>query len=1266
MKRTAQPHKADIAVIGYAGKFPGAQNVDEFWDNLAKGVDSVTEVPVSRWNNALYYHEQPGKPFTTYCGKGGFVDGIDRFDNAFFNISDDEAMLMDPRQRLLLETTYSALEQAGYGGKKLNGSLTGVFIGSSYNYYDREMPLRRVLSPYGIIGVSSPLLANRISHLMNFQGPSYFIDTFCSSSLNAVHLACRSLLDGECTTAVAGGVHVLSFLHYVGLSQFRTLSPDGKCKSFDARADGFVPGEGAGVVVLKPVADALRDSDEIHAVIKGGLANHTGRANSITSPNPAAQEQLIAQAYARADIDCETITYVEAHGTGTELGDPLEFRALKTAFRRTTKKKGFCALGSVKTNIGHLEPAAGITGLIKIILSLKHKKIPGILHLRQLNRFVDLDESPFYINDKTIPWNNGDGPRRAAISAFGLSGSNIHMIIEEAPERKHDAGRTRSGSWNVLPLSAKTPRALQLLIRAYSDFLVRNRKVNIHDLCYTASTGRGAYAYRAAVGGRTKNELLRKLSLLGANGKEATNDPNVGTPGKTRTSRILFAVSGDMEPLHGEGSLLAQQPAFSRIMQVRAQTAKTTAGKRSKIGKDRGGRNDGAERRLLSLAQSIGVANMLMSWGVRPDAVFGYGRGEIAAACLSGVLAVEDGLAAASGQENQGDFLADRSKKIRPVFGLVSVNSVIPREQTFNPRTYFAPKRDAGRIRTVFGTIIREGYDLIVHIGKRPTPWPPAGSDGATAYISIPTATNAAVRELARCLMTAYVYGADIDWETFNRMYEKKRIMLPTYPFEHKSHWFPQDEHNSMQQRMASLSAGEPEFTSFETLHESTPDNNDITAGGVVSADTQRIEEEIYDIIGRKTGLAADVLGQSADLESAGIDSITKVEIASEMINRRPGLSRIGDLLTAARTVGEMIALVVRTVDVKDTAARTDCVTNTGRGIDLDSLYRAQKRNAENLVCESPRLRSGKPGGITAHLVVDERHPFFFDHPLDHVSGVHLIEAMLQIVHTAYCQAHNLAVHPPLFISHINVDFSRLCEKGKAIDVESEQLDYREAGSTASLFKGTIRENDTILCAGDFRVQPVEAGSEFGRTCFASLQRETRPRSSACDAFIVNKRTASNVFICDPVEHNDSQNGLLFDIMPVGDHSLFGDSSGSHVPSLYLLEAFRQTQRYLDHTKKENAAPQASRAFLASLGLRLERPIGRHELTQIKMGPISHIRVGKSMLAESTGYLLVDGVERGVCTAKSILVTDDPVISERESAPTMQAQGPSAMHKQLR
>ena len=423
----------DIAVIGISGRFPDAPDVEQFWQNLVAGRDSVREVPASRWVTTKYYDPDPAAPAKSYCKWAGLLDEVECFDPLFFNISPFEAEFMDPQQRLFVQEAWHAFEDAGYGPSTLSGKRCGVFVGvSSGDYQFLLMEAGLGTDAYVLLGNIIAILAGRIGYALNLKGPSLAIDTASSSSLVAVHHACQSIRTGESEIALAGGVAVLATPYtHILTAKTGALTRTGKCHTFDQSADGFVPAEGVAAILLKPLDKALADGDHIYGVIKGSACNQDGSTNGITAPSSESQKNMQLRVYRESGIDPSTVSYVECHGTGTKLGDPIEIAALTESFRTYTNEKQFCAIGSSKTNIGHALAACGIIGLVKVLLCLDRKQIPASLHFHNPNKHIAFEESPFYVNTQLRSWDVSKWPRRAAINSFGISGTNAHVVLEE-------------------------------------------------------------------------------------------------------------------------------------------------------------------------------------------------------------------------------------------------------------------------------------------------------------------------------------------------------------------------------------------------------------------------------------------------------------------------------------------------------------------------------------------------------------------------------------------------------------------------------------------------------------------------------------------------------------------------------------------------------------------------------------------------------------------------------------------------------------------
>lgn len=527
----------EIAIIGLSGEFPGASNLDEFWTLLINAQEAISDVPASRWDIDAYYDTNQDASGKMITRRGGFIKDIEQFDANFFSISPKEANYLDPQHRLLLKHTWLALESAGISPHSLHGSDTGVFIGISTNDYGELIQQNGHLNEINAyIGTGNALstASGRISYQLGLQGPNLAIDTACSSSLVALNEACARLRNGECSYALAGGVNVLlSPTLSVVFSKAGMLAPDGKCKTFDEKADGYVRSEGCGMVVLKRLSEALRDNDPIWAVIKSSGINQDGASSGLTVPSGTAQERLLSHVLERSKLTADDIDYLECHGTGTRLGDPIEVHALGQVYGKNRGKDAPLMLGSVKTNIGHLESAAGIAGLFKVVLSLKNNKIPGHLNFTQLNSNINLN-FPAEIVTETRDWKSKNTPRRAALSSFGFSGTNAHVILEEAPPSLNQHEAVVLPAMHVFILSAKTKKSLDDLVKSYIYYL-KNGSERIEDICFTAATGRAHFSHRLALVVKNKNDLLiqltspelKRVDVSSVDEIIISNDPNV-------------------------------------------------------------------------------------------------------------------------------------------------------------------------------------------------------------------------------------------------------------------------------------------------------------------------------------------------------------------------------------------------------------------------------------------------------------------------------------------------------------------------------------------------------------------------------------------------------------------------------------------------------------------------------------------------------------------------------------------------------------------
>ena len=755
-----------IAVIGCSCRFPGgATSVESYWRLLQEGRDGIGEVPADRWNLEEFYDPELSLPGTMNTRWGGFLDDLDQFDPGFFGISVREASTLDPQQRLLLEVSWEALERAGYAPDQLAGSLSGVFVGiSSWDYANllTEAPTR------GGTGLALSIAANRLSYCFDLQGPSVALDTACSSSLVTVELACQSLRAGLSDLALAGGVNViLSPWTTVAFSQAGMMASDGRCKTFDAAANGYVRSEGCGIIVLKRMSDALRDRDHILGVIRGSAVNHDGRSNGLTAPNGLAQQALIRRALKNAGVKPHQIGYVEVHGTGTPLGDAVEVDSLWEVLGEGRSGHALCVLGSVKTNVGHLEAAAGVAGLIKTLLLLENEEIPPHLHLKTISPSLALHNKPgLTIATRPTPWTRGGQPRIAGVSSFGFGGTNAHVIVAEAPARETRPKRMERPA-HTLTISAKTPSALQELVRRYHSYLGGTSE-HIADICYTASAGRSHFEHRVSVTAASVEELREKLAASGSAGASPVAPravPGAGQP------RIALLFGGSSPDVLVRQTLFETQPTFRRLLQDCIDVTGPLSN------------GDTDDRALFAFQYAL--TRTLQSWGIQPAAVFGTGAGALAAACVAGVIDWKDGIQLAGNTE-----AARRITFRGPSIPLVSAETGRTIEPGSTPDMDYwqGDRHRTSPVAIALDSLRARGCTVFLESCRGQVA--PAELRGESElWLACTDDQRPAWETLLDAVGALYVNGTSVDWQGFDEGYERSRVVLPTYPFERRRCW---------------------------------------------------------------------------------------------------------------------------------------------------------------------------------------------------------------------------------------------------------------------------------------------------------------------------------------------------------------------------------------------------------------------------------------------------------------------------------------------
>ncbi len=633
-----------------AGRFPGAKSVAEFWRNLKSGVESIRPLSDQELLRAGVDAELLSDP--GYVKVASALDDVEMFDASFFGFSPRDAAILDPQQRHFLECCWEALEDAGWDPQQFAGSV-GVYAGSGFNGYliHNLLPNQKLMKSAGEFvlrqtGNDKDVLATRASYHLNLTGPSMTIQTACSTSLVSIHVACQSLLNHECDMALAGGV-TIEVPSHAGYEyrEGEILSRDGHCRSFDAASSGTVFGSGVGIVILRRLEDALADGDQIHAVILGTAINNDGsRKVGYLAPSVAGQAEVVVEALSVAGVDADSISYVETHGTGTLVGDPIEVSGLTTAFRQSTDRRGYCAIGSVKSNVGHLDAAAGVAGFIKTVQALKHRQIPPSLNFSKPNPLIDFENSPFFVNTSLREWPNGKYPRRAGVTSLGIGGTNAHAVVEEAP-RIAPSGPSRK--FQLLTISAKTESALDSAATRLGNFLEEHPDVNLADVAFTLHRGRAKFAHRRAVVCQTPAEAATLLQRKGTGAASSTKDQ------LERPVIFLFSGQGAQYVDMGRG-LYETEAVFKAHVDQCCELLAGPLGLDLRTILFPSGDREEADRQLAQTATTqpalfvieYALAKLWESWGIRPDAMLGHSIGEFAAACLAGVMSLEDALSA--------------------------------------------------------------------------------------------------------------------------------------------------------------------------------------------------------------------------------------------------------------------------------------------------------------------------------------------------------------------------------------------------------------------------------------------------------------------------------------------------------------------------------------------------------------------------------------------------------------------------------------------
>lgn len=1025
-----------IAVIGMGCRFPGgADNPEEFWRVLRDGVDAISEVPIERWDVDAYFDPNPDAPGKSYTRFGGFLSGVDLFDAKFFRISPREAASMDPQHRLLLETSWEALEHAGLAPDGLSGSRTGVFIGITTNDYlhlQVERSEQKYFDAYTATGNPLNFAAGRLSYVLGFQGPCMAVDAACASSLVTVHLACQSLRARESHLALAGGVNlILAPQGFVVLSKARALSPDGRCKTFDAAADGMSRGEGCGIIVLKRLSDAIHDGDNVLALIRGSAIGQDGASSGLTVPNGLAQQALIREALLNAGVKPSEVSYVEAHGTGTSLGDPIEVRSLAAVLSEGRKSDHPLAIGSAKTNVGHLEAAAGIVGLIKTVLALQHQEIPPHLHLKTRTPHVAWDEIPVVIPTARTPWPSRNGRRIAGVSAFGLSGINAHAVLEEAPEREA-APPGPERPLHLLTLSAKSDDALRQLAARYDDHVAGNATDSFPDICFTANTGRSHFAHRKAVVAADTAQAREKLRAsavsAGINGAwERTSGP-----------KIAFVFSGQGSQYAGMArNLYENSPSFrATLEEVDDVVGDQLGAKLSEVlwTEDSALLEQTAYTQPCLFALEWALAQMWCKWGVEPALVLGHSVGEYAAAAVAGLFSFRDGLklitersllmqqlpagggmlavmcseqqageilssygnalsiAAINGPENvviSGDAMAIEAVRrklekegvkvealrvsrafhsarmepmlpaMREAVGRVSfqgcrvplvsnlTGQIACDEELQEPGYWCRHAREPVRYWQGMQTLEQQGCDTYVEIGPHPVLLGMARSVLKEESLCLPSLRQGREdwEQMLESLARLYEAGAKVDWKGFDADYPRRKVVLPTYPFQRERY-------------------------QLDVRH----------AAGSGLVERSGSQQNVHPLLGRRVPLALEEITFEAQWDVESPKLLGEHRVFGKVV--APGACFVSMMLSGAHEIAGPGPVVLEDVTFEKALAVDDDKGRTvqsifspdrGQGASIRIFSQGEGQGKEAAWILHAAGRYGRPGGDEASLAGGER-----------------------------------------------------------------------------------------------------------------------------------------------------------------------------------------------------------------------------------------------------------------------------------------------------
>ncbi len=784
-----------IAIVGMGCKFPGGVNTPEdYWKLLCGAKDAIVDIPKDRWDVNEFYHEDTELPGKMYVRKGGFLqEDIGMFDARFFGISSREAMGIDPQQKLLLETSWEALEYGGIDPISLSGTRTGVFIGATGSEYALLPRTLEGLDGHSATGAAANTISGRLSYLFRVQGPSITLDTACSSALVAVHLACKSLSNNECDLAIAGGVNLLlSPAIFVALCKMNALSPDCSCKTFDENANGYVRAEGCGIVVLKRLSAAQREGNAILAVIKGSAVNHDGQSSGLTVPNGLAQKQLLEQCLQNAGLKSDEIGFIESHGTGTPLGDPIEIKALTDVFAKREPDNPLY-IGAVKTNIGHLEAAAGIAGLIKAVLCVSRGKIPANLHLKRINSKIKTAKTNLIFPQETIQWETAGMPRSAGVSSFGFSGTNAHLIISQFLQQEQNHSQIQTDNpLTILSISSQNEETFKAIIQRYIRYLEEKPHTNLDDFCYTLNIGRFHFKERAAIIAENLNHLKEELMLL----YQDETSKNIFTGQRISAEcKTIFIFDDSIDITFTQGRRLYETiPRFQETFEA-ADTVVMSYIHESAVDyitlKKDASKNKYMQEICHFLIQYC-IAKLFGEWGIIPYAVIGNGRGEITAACIAEIMSLEYALYMLLLSHEITITLANEKKKLQnPKLRYLSGRINTGFQTDFLQEEYWQQLYSMDTVDRSIEQIVKQDIHALINFGF----------DKKIEAVNVPCINlldNSDIWfNMLRALAQSYCLGANIKWSIFKNESARNRLQLPGTVFKKKKFW-----HSSLIQSM--------------------------------------------------------------------------------------------------------------------------------------------------------------------------------------------------------------------------------------------------------------------------------------------------------------------------------------------------------------------------------------------------------------------------------------------------------------------------------